>query len=595
MQRLVRFWLEYAHRYRWVYLVGLICLVATNALTVAIPDFVRRAIDGLAEGRPVDDAIVWCLAILAAGVAVIIVRTLSRTLFFNPGRTIEFRVKNTLFDRLLVLPRIYFDAEKPGDLISRGTNDTNSVRSLAGFAMLQLLNVVLQLVLTVGRMLTMDVTLTLMCVLPLVAAAFILRYAITEMFRLVVEMQSQLGVLSNRILESFNGVNVLQAYNAVPGVRARFEDANDRLLDIGLGLTRIRSFMMPLVMVTGNLCLVVLLYVGGGRVIEGTLTLGELTAFSVYINILAMSLTFSGFAVNALQRGIAGLDRVYDVIEAEVERPDASAEVPQVGVGGHALEIRGLAHHWPDAKEPALADVSFDVRAGETLGIFGETGSGKTTLLNLLARVYEPPEGSVRLDGVDVRALPIRDYWQDVAYVPQEPHLFSQSIRENIAISTPADDVDPAAVDSAVVDAALAPDLEALPEGLETRVGERGITLSGGQRQRVSLARAFYRDFQLLLLDDVMSAVDHATEKHLIDSVYRRNRGCTTVIVSHRISVLSRADRIIVLDEGRLVESGTHEQLLTGTGPYAHAWKLQQAAEALEAADGDPPARPGVH
>jgi ATP-binding cassette subfamily B multidrug efflux pump len=587
VQRLTRFWTLYLRRYAVWYVLGVAFLVATNALTVAIPGFVKHAIDSLAAGEGPRSAVRFAWAILGAGLGIIIVRTLSRTFFFNPGRTAEFRVKNALFDRVLALPRRFFEQMRPGEIISRGTNDSNSVRALAGFASLQLFNVILMLALTLGRMVALDLRLTLTCGIPLVAAALVLRLGVRAMFTLTIEGQQQVATLSDRILETYNGVSVVHAFGALPGVLERFDEANERMLAIGTGLAKVRAWLLPVVSVVGSLCVVLLLWVGGRQVVEGTLSLGDLAAFSVYINILVTGLTSLGWLVNAVQRGYISLGRVDDVLYADIARPDVTCALPPPPPAGHSFEVRGLSFRHPDAPEaspPVLDDLSFRIAAGETLGVFGLTGTGKSTLLDLLARVREPAPGTVLLDGVDIREVAVGDYWRRVAYVTQDPYLFSETIRENITLGDGSADDTSRALEAAAA-AELTQDLAALPAGLETVVGERGVTLSGGQRQRVALARAFYRDFDVLLLDDVLSAVDHATEGRLIDAIYKRidaERARTAVVVSHRVSVLARADRVIVLDGGRIVAEGTHEQLVRRGGPYAHAWRLQRAAEALE-------------
>lgn len=586
MRRLVRFWREYAHRYRGWYLLGIICLVATNVLTVAIPTFVQYAIDALDAGLGFDGASKWALIILVAGVGIIVVRTLSRTLFFNPGRTVEFRVKSNLFDHLLALPQRFFDRHRAGDIISRGTNDANAMRALIGFASLQLFNSVFTLALTLGRMTMMDAVLTLWCAVPLGLSVILLRYAVVKMFALHGAQLAQMSTLSDRILESYGGVAVLQAYNALPGAHQRFDVENDRLLDLGQRLLKITQWLMPVVPVVGKLCVVIVLYIGGRKVIADELSIGQLTAFVAYVNILVAGLMSFGFLIGATQRGYIALGRIYELLDAPVERPPETAALPPPAAAGHGLRVRDLTFTHQGDERPTLRGLDFDVAPGETLGIFGLTGSGKSTLLGLLARIHDPPPGSVLLDGVDVRDVPVRDYWQRVACVGQEAFLFSRTIKENIALAEPPDGVDPARLRRAVEDAALDVDVDAFPDGLDTVVGERGITLSGGQRQRTALARAFYRDFEVLLLDDVMSAVDHATEKRLIDALYRRAANKTTLVVSHRISVLTKADRILVLDGGRLVAQGTHEALLTSAPTYAEAWALQQAADRAEALDG---------
>ncbi|MGM0576346.1 MAG: ABC transporter ATP-binding protein [Myxococcota bacterium] len=595
MRRLRRFWTRFLRRYRVWYGLGIVFLVATNALTVAIPGFVQRAIDALSAGEGADSAIPWAWAVLGAGVGIVIVRTLSRTLFFNPGRTVEFRVKNGMFDRLLDLPRRFFDRMRPGEIISRGTNDTNAVRTLAGFVTLQLFNVLFMLLLTGGRMTVLNAKLALICGLPLVVAVLVLRRAIRVMFRLTARAQQQIAVLSDRILETYNGVGVVHAFNALPGVDARFDEANDELLDIGLSLNRIRAWLLPVVSVVGNLCVVLLLFFGGRMVVAGELTVGELAAFAVYINILVSGLTSLGWMIGAVQRGWIALGRVDDVLYVDERRPEPLAPMPEPGTSGLGLEATSLGFTYPGADAPALQDVSLRVRPGEVLGVFGLTGAGKSTLLDLLSRVREPPAGTVSIDHTDVRDVPVRDYWARVAYVTQEPFLFSASIRDNVVLAPPDNDVpvDEERLRRAVEDAALDVELESFSDGLDTVVGERGITLSGGQRQRVALARAFYRDFDVLLLDDVLSAVDHATEKRLVDAIYRRLRQGgsaprTAVVVSHRVSVLARSDRVVVLEDGRVVDRGHHRDLLARGGPYAAACRLQEVAEALEAVDGEP-------
>lgn len=582
MRRILRFWFDFAHRYRWWYAVGLVCLGGTVLLSVAIPQFVKFAVDALEAGEQAA-ATRWGLTIIVAGVGVIIVRTLSRTLFFNPGRTVEFRVKVAMFDRLLELPRWFYDRMKAGDIISRGTNDTNAMRGLIGFGTLQLFNVVLTLVATVGQMAWMNWALTLWCVAPLVVAALVMRYAVLSMFTLQAQLQAQVATLSERILESYNGVAQLQSYNAVDGALRRFDADNERHLDLGHRLLKIRAWLMPVVSFTSNLCVVIVLFVGGRMAMAGELSTGEIAAFIVYLQLVAAGLMSMSFLIGATQRGYISLGRIYEVLDAQDDRAAPSVDLPPAGSGGYAIEVTDLTFRHPQAEHPALRGVSFTVPAGQTLGIFGLTGAGKSTLLDLLARVYDPPRGTVRLAGVDVLDVPVRDFRRAVAYVGQEPFLFSRSIRENVAVATEPGDIDQRRLEDAVEDAALPADVSTFPDGLDTTVGERGVTLSGGQRQRTALARAFYRDFELLLLDDVMSAVDHATERKLIDAVYRHARGRSTIVVSHRISALKDADRVLVLDDGRVVAEGRHAELVEREGPYAKAWQLQRAAEQIEA------------
>lgn len=593
MQLIRRFWRDYARRYKGWYLLGIACLVATNALTVAIPSLVRAAVDALERGEGTGGALPFAAAVLLAGIAIIFVRTLSRTLFFNPGRTVEYRMKAHLFERLTRLPRAWFDRMTAGDIINRGTNDANGMRALIGFGALQLFNVVFTLLLTVGMMLYTEPMLTLWCVGPLALAVLVLRKAVNAMFRYQGQMLAQLSVLSQRVLESYGGVGVLQAFDAVPGAQSRFDTDNERLLFLGVKLLHVRTWLLPVVGVTGNLCVAAVLYVGGTRVVhDADLTLGALAAFIVYINILVSGLTSMGWLVGAVQHGYLSLGRMYAVIDAKADHDGATAPMPLAPPEGHHLKVSNLTFQHPTAKTPALSEVSFEVAPGEILGIFGLTGAGKSALLDVLARVYDPPEGTVTLDGADIVDIEPQAYRAEVCLVGQRPFLFSASIAANIALGADKPDADRIA--AAVRDAALEPDVGSFPAGLLTEVGERGITVSGGQRQRIALARAFYRDFKVLLLDDVMSAVDHATEHVLVEALYRRARGRTTIAVSHRVSVLERADRVLVLDEGRVVDLGTHAELVTRDGPYQKAWSLQRAAERFAAEVGDDAPNPAL-
>jgi ATP-binding cassette subfamily B multidrug efflux pump len=573
-------------QHRGWYALGVICLLATNALTVKIPELVGVAVDELANGStaPLGGQLLHvrelALVIALCGVAIIVVRTLSRTLFFNPGRTVEYDLKNDMFRRLLGLPQSFFDVMQPGEILSRGTNDASSVRALAGFGTLQLFNVTLLLAFTLIQMVRIDPMLTLVCSLPLVLAALILRIGIRAMFFYIVRIQAQAATLSERILESYNSAAMLQAHSAVPGATVIYREASEGIYDLAIGVERIRAWLLPLVQVVGSLCIVLLLTYGGQRLAAQAVTIGEIAAFSVYIGILGTGLTSLGWLVNSVQRGWVALTRVNEILEAHDPRRQVEAELEPAGTEGYGLEVRDLTFQHPSASHPAVQGISLSITPGETVGIFGLTGCGKTTLLNIIARVYDPPPGTVFVGGTDILDVQPASLWRRLAYVTQRPFLFSESIRANILLGS-GDSGE--GLDRAIDDAALTSELEAFPSGIDTVIGERGITLSGGQRQRVALARAFYRDFDLLLLDDVLSAVDHATETRLIEAIYRRLEAregtrSTALIVSHRVSVLAQADRVLVLDGGRIVDEGHHDQLITrDSGVYRRAWILQQA------------------
>jgi ATP-binding cassette, subfamily B, multidrug efflux pump len=578
MKLLRRFWSDFVRKYRWWYIFGIICLILTNVLTVSIPKFIEYAIDSLGQSTATSSTTDFALSIILCGLGIIVVRTLSRTLFFNPGRTVEFDVKSQIFKHLVTQPQRFFDTNRPGDLISRGTNDVNSMRALIGFGTLQLFNVIFVLSLTLAQMFWIDSFLTMLVLVPLSLGGLFMGIAVKKLFALVVRLLKQLGHLSDRILESYSGAAVIQSYDAFEAANRRFDERNDEFLEISISMLKIRSFLMPIVSLVGELCVVLVLFVGGHKVIEegSSFTLGQLSAFIAYITILVNGLRSLGFLVGATQRGYLALGRIYEILDQPPGRT-LDGEHPAFVDMETTFEIRDLSFTYPGAAEPTLRNISLTIEAGQTVGVFGYTGSGKTTLMSILARVYDPPVNTVFLNGVDILDIPVHNYWSIVALSRQSSFLFSHTIRENIALNTlDSEGVDEPRLAAAVRDAAFQSEIEHFSKGLDTRVGERGVTLSGGQRQRASLARLFYRDFEVVLLDDVMSAVDHATENTLIDAVYRRSEAQTKLLVSHRTSVLTRADKIIVLKNGQLIDQGAHESLIRRDGPYQEAFQLQQ-------------------
>lgn len=576
---------RYARRYVLVYALGLLFLVATNWLTVTMPVLVKEVFDGLSTGAEESAIERLALWIALCAVTIIVVRTLSRVLFFNPGRTIEFRLRNDMLDRLLAMGGDYFRGVAQGDIVSRATNDATFVRALVGFAVLNLLNLVLSAGMALWRMLQTDVVLTLLCMIPMSLAFLVLRKGTGKLFGAMRAGQVELGALSDHILETYKGMAAIAVAHAEPAFLARFDRHNSRYTAINLEVTALRCFILPLASQTGGLAVFVLLFYGGSKVASGALTVGDLAAYAAYIGVLVSSLVMAGWLVASLQRGVVALERVWEIVGLQPERGLGTESLPASGEGA-SLQVRGLTYRYANAAAedaPALQDVALDVAPGKTLGIYGPVGSGKSTLVALLTGELAAPKGSILLDGVEIGALRSDALAASVAVVPQTSFLFSRTLRENVAFVDPPDAIDDARVDRAVAAAQLAGDLDRLPQGLQTVVGERGQMLSGGQRQRAQLARALYRGTRLLVLDDVLSALDHETElrvrrairSELADGAARP----TLIVVSSRLSALEEADEIVVLDGGRVVERGRHEALIAADGPYAEAWAAQQEGE----------------
>ena len=580
------FFERYARRYARVYSLGLLMLLATNGLTVAIPRMIKEVFDELAGGRDMGLVQTYAILICGAAVVVIVVRTLSRVLFFNPGRTIEFRLRNDMLARLLSMSGTWYRDQGTGDLVSRAANDATYVRALVGFSLLMLLNLLLATSFTLWQMLEINARLTLYCVAPLALSVWLLRFGIRRLFDAMRAGQQELGQLSEHILETLGGVAVIQGAVAEGAFQRRFDLHNDRYTAINLQVTALRCFLLPLAAMVGNICIFILLFVGGQLAVEGKMSIGDLAAYASYVTLLAGALTGAGWLLNGLQRGYVALQRCWVVVDMPADRASGQLTLPDSDQGLH-LEVKDLNYRYPDAGQddpPALSGISFDLPPGGVLGIYGPVGSGKSTLIDLITGLLPPPMGTVSLDGVDVGDLASDSLWHAVAVAPQQAFLFSRSLRENVAFVDKQADIDSARVWASLDKALLGDEVRRLPDQLETVVGERGLTLSGGQRQRAQLARAMYRGYRLLLLDDVLSAVDHDTEERLLVSIggeLARGAGRhSAVIVSSRLSALADADEILVLDQGRLIERGTHSSLIAAGGAYAKVWAVQRTRRA---------------
>jgi ATP-binding cassette subfamily B protein len=589
----VRFLAGYARKSAWQYALGLVALLATNYAVVRIPALLGDALNVLETSGPTVLAQARGIAVelMVLAVVVIAVRTLSRVLFFNPGREIEYRLGVDLFERLLGLQRPYFNRHKVGELVSVASNDTTSVRLLVGFAGLQVLNVAVAIPMHLWQMLATDVGLTLWCLGPVVIGAAYMRWTVKRFFTMVRDGMQLLARLSDRVLEAYSGVGTIRAHAAEVATCARFEERNAEYLALQLRVSSLRAFGMPVLAYSGLVGTGVVLWAGGNAVVAGRLGVGDLATFTALLVSLVATLTSLAWVLAAVGRGIVSTDRVAELMHTPDELPTPDAEL--VIDRPPKIEIRDLSYSYAPDERPVLRDIDVCIEPGRTLGIFGKTGSGKSTLVNLLTRVYSPPPGTVLFDGTDVMRVDLAKLREAIAVVPQSPFLFSTSLRENITLAeanprarkraAPAEVEAPDARLAEVLDAAcLRDDLAQLPEGLDTIVGERGVMLSGGQRQRAALARALYRNRPVLVLDDVLSAVDQGTEARLVAAIRSLTSVAgstpTTVIVSHRTSVLEHADEILVLDEGEIVERGTHAALVARGGLYAQTHGHQEGA-----------------
>ncbi|TNE86014.1 MAG: ABC transporter ATP-binding protein [Deltaproteobacteria bacterium] len=580
-----RFARQFLTPYLWWYVGGIVALIVTNWIAVTIPVVTGEAVDALRHGDP--DGVVFGKAMWIAGlgVAVIVARTLSRVAFFTPGRLAEAAVKSTIFDLLLRQQPAYHAEWATGDLVSRASSDVNYVRLLAGFGALQVCNTVLAVGLVSVRMATMSPWLAFLVLGPVaIGLAFALLF-IGRMFRLVHEMQQALSELSDLILSSYRGVATIQGFGAEAAFQERFEVKNQEHLRASLLRAQMRAAIGPVLSLTTSINVFLLLFVGGPMAVTGEISTGELIAFTMLIAYVSGPLRSVSFLLAIFKQSQAAIERVNEVLDPVPERPDLPEPAPAPHQAPH-IAVRHLTFAYPQAPdETVLHDVSVDIPAGSTLGIFGPTGSGKTTLLRCIARLYNPEAGQVLIGDsteslADIRDIDLDAYRERLAFVPQRAFLFSEALRDNVLLGAPDD----GRLERVVELAALEQDVEALPRGLDTQVGESGVMLSGGQRQRTALARGLVRPHGLLVLDDVLSAVDHKTEAQLLDAL-RKGEPRTTLIVANRISALAHADQILVLQDGKVTGLGTHRELCEQEGIYRDTW-LRQREEADATGEG---------
>ena len=607
---------------------GAAFLAATLWMSLAIPRYLQEAIDLLAADQSGSAFFVKVWLILGFAVAMVLTRTISRLLFFIPGRRVEFDLKNRLLAHLLGQDREYFLANPTGELISRINNDVNGVRMLVGMGTMMLIQTVGALTFAPWYMYEISPRLTVYCAAPIAAGFLVLQLAVQRMRRNQERQMKALQGLSDFTVESYGGLDPLKSFRGFGWAERRFTALSGEVRDAGLGMTTVRAWFFPLLAHLVNGLKVMLVLVGGLAVVGGEISIGDFTAFAVYLSMLVGPLMGATFLMFLLQRGMTSLGSLLEVLAAEPERPAARPGASLPARLAEGLAVEGLRFAYPDEPgRPVLDGVSLRVAPGEVVGVFGPVGSGKTTLVNLLNQHLAAPPGAVRIDGVDVRDVEPRALLRHVVTVTQEPFLFSDTVRANVAFGVDegagaggggegagrrregagreakragreGKDAGTASavtrtdsealavpVERAVADAALGPDLARMPAGLETMVGERGITLSGGQKQRVALARAILKPCSLLILDDVLSAVDHDTERFLVERIHALAEARSLLVVSHRISVLERADRVVVLDRGRVVDEGRHHELAARDGPYREAWRRQADEAAGRRAD----------
>lgn len=571
----------YLRRYRRQYALGGLYLLATTTLVMWIPWWIREAVRIIEHGGAMSDVAYYALLIVAAALAQGVVRTYSRALIFNAGRDVEYDLRNDLFAHLQKLPPAFYQTQRTGDLMSRVINDISAVRVMLGPGILNFVNAPLYYVYAVALMLSMDVRMTLAALAPFPLLMYVAHKFRGKILKSSLEVQQQMSALSSHVQENLSGMHVVKAYAQEDFQSQQFIGLNKDYEVKSMDLAKMRGIVNPIMQGINGLTVLIVIWYGGVRVMRGDLLVADIVAFIAYLNVLAWPTAAFGWMLSLVERGRAAMRRLEEILDSTPEIVDAPAQHALAEIK-QGIEFRKVSFAYERQKNGhvTLEGVDFKLPVGRSVGLVGRVGSGKSTLAQLVPRLFDVSSGAILMDGRDVRQLALGDLRKLIGYVPQEPFLFSTSLKNNLTFGR--DGCSAEEVTRAIKIAKLENDLEIFPQGLETVVGERGVTLSGGQKQRATLARALIMDSPVLILDDCLSSVDAQTEAEILHGLREFLKEKTCLIISHRISAVKEADEILVLDEGRIIERGSHDQLARRGGVYADLYQQQRLSEELE-------------
>ena len=579
----------YIRQHLFSYSLGVVAILGTNWIAVSIPEYVRLSIDLLNNDLKSRQDLLWEYMFIMLGLALVmvVVRTLSRILFFNPGRAIECQIKNDMFRKLMALQKNYYDKNPSGNIISRINNDITGVRMICGFGLMQAFNIITALSMTPFKMWQLSPNLTLYCIIPIIIVFTVVRLGMNVLVRNMRARMESLQRLSGFTVSSLSAIDLIKTQTMREWSTRRFEKENQDMLRRSMKIAWTRSFVMPMLSNLEHFLKLLVLLVGGIMVIEEGFTIGQLTAFIAYSALLTFPLMGLGWVTTMFQQGLVGLTSIQTVLQQDLPRANLIS-LPEKKLkslfeeGG--LKVNNLSYHYPESKKDVLRHINFSIQPGQVIGVLGRIGSGKSTLVNGLNRYLDMGKGSIYLGDQDLATLSDKDVRTCIRTVTQLPFLFSDTAENNInfALENEASD-DRELFQKILYSAALDKEVARFPKQEKTVVGEKGIMLSGGQKQRISLARAMMEPCNLLILDNVLSAVDYETERHLLREIHKLLKPINNqqalagslLIVSHRVTSMEHADLILVLDEGQIVDQGQHADLIKRPGYYQQMWALQ--------------------
>lgn len=561
--------IPYLKKYQAKIIIGATMVLLTNIVAVVSPWILRNAIDRLYLEVSRDILLYYASLLIAASAVEGLFRFLMRRILIGVSRNIEYDLRNDLFSHLQSLSPSFYQRNPTGDIMSRATNDLSAVRMVLGPGIMYSINTLFTAVLTISILVTLNLQLAILTLLPLLAVSVCVKYFGNQIHQRFERIQEQFATLTTLAQENVSGIRVVKAYNQEEAFIGRFQEANQDYVDRSLSLVRVWGVFNPLLTFLLGLSSVGLLWYGGRQVIQGSMTVGDFVAFMAYLSMLTWPTIALGWVINIFERGSASMGRMNQIFQSRPEIRDESSSTLST-LEGH-IQVNNLTFSYNGT--PVLKNVSFEIPAGQTLAIVGRTGSGKSTLVNLLCRLYQVPEAGIFIDGSDINNIPLATLRTHIGYVPQETFLFSETVQQNIAFGRPEASLQ--SIQESAKISNIWPDIQEFPRKFETFVGERGITLSGGQKQRIAISRALLVNPRILILDDALSSVDTDTEEKILQGLAGEFTNRTVILISHRISTVKMADQILVLEKGEIVERGTHDELLKTEGHYATLYERQ--------------------